>query len=158
MSANDYLLDLADSLGPAGTIFREAAESVAALQAGGKPSTWTPPSDTPRPRPEIPACWSWPRPYPGDLEEHSALEVWQDGRCAVCSWRPPAGGLVDDHDHDSGLRRGWLCRGCNTGEGVSRERVFALYRWRNPATIIGLELLYSGWGWERGRVVLRAWA
>lgn len=34
--------------------------------------------------------------------------------CEICGSRRP---LVFDHDHDTGLFRGWLCKNCNAGLG-----------------------------------------
>jgi hypothetical protein len=49
-------------------------------------------------------------------QEHDALYADQDGRCAICGDAHPKTGLgllVIDHDHDTGERRGLLCRRCN---------------------------------------------
>lgn len=68
-----------------------------------------------------------------------ALEELQQGRCGICergdSWTP----LHLDHDHDSGMIRGFLCRGCNLAEGKhSRwctDSPCAICAWRSaPAT------------------------
>ena len=76
------------------------------------------------------------------------LADWQDDRCAVC------GGRSDflDHDHKTGLVRGWLCHCCNTGEGSPTYIPgdwFERYREKNPATILGIEIRYfspfTGW-------------
>lgn len=60
------------------------------------PETWA--------RSERPPAW-WVR-----------VQLWnrQGGLCAVCRERP---GQVIDHDHDTGLARGLLCRSCNVQEG-----------------------------------------
>jgi hypothetical protein len=47
------------------------------------------------------------------------------GRCALC---PYAGLLVCDHDHTTGLTRGWLCRKCNTGLGKLGDTVESVGR------------------------------
>ncbi|WP_392838782.1 endonuclease domain-containing protein [Streptomyces sp. LN500] len=116
-----------------------------------------------------PACWSWlvpstlPDPgIPEDVSEQTAarllasyedletrqgvqLENWQDRRCAICG--RVSAGLVEDHDHQSGLVRGWLCHGCNVQEGSSHwqsrtDTTFAKYRQRPPTTILGLRVRY----------------
>ena len=49
-------------------------------------------------------------------DEHDALYVEQDGRCAICQEARPKTGLGClgiDHDHTTGERRGLLCRNCN---------------------------------------------
>lgn len=71
------------------------------------------------------------------------LSWWQDGRCAVCNVRGMH--LAEDHDHVSGLVRGYLCRSCNTREGLYGEpdaSPFARYRVKHPASILKLELRY----------------
>ena len=73
------------------------------------------------------------------------MRKWQDGRCAGCGL--PDSSLVEDHSHKTGLIRGYLCRSCNTLEGVSDNARWI--RWRagmNPATILGAKEIYDG-GW-----------
>ena len=69
------------------------------------------------------------------------LARWQDGRCAICG---KVRDLVCDHDHTTGLVRGWLCHSCNTTEGTNREpdTIFARYRECHPAAILGLTIRY----------------
>lgn len=86
----------------------------------------------------VPACVNWPIP-----ERGMSMAQWQDGRCAVCGFT--ATPLVTDHDHVTGLERGYLCRSCNTSEGQSGADIWR--RWRsgsNPAAILGVEVEYSG--------------
>jgi hypothetical protein len=73
--------------------------------------------------------------------DDSALARWQNGRCAICG---RVSDLVCDHDHETGLVRGWLCRSCNTTEGRNKEpdTIFARYRERPPAAILGLTIRY----------------
>lgn len=125
------------------------------------------------PRAEVPACWSWPATRPGRSDIHrrfwdgidttgysekamellqeaadaletdsEALTTWQDGRCAVCG--ETGRRLVIDHDHATGLVRGWLCFSCNTREGaaVGPGTVFIRYRKRPPTAILGLAIRY----------------
>lgn len=97
---------------------------------------------------ETPACWDWPLPS-DDLVEQCSYEnglllfEWQDGHCAVCGsdWHK----LVEDHDHKTGLVRGYLCRRCNSGEGRNREpdTIYSKYRNRNPASILGIREVYT---------------
>jgi hypothetical protein len=115
-----------------------------------------------------PICWSWPVPdgldnwtypqgsaideqLPGDVladllghpESRASVILyhWQDGRCAICGHRRD---LVEDHDHRTGLVRGYLCRGCNTQEGVygSCDSLFGRYRQRHPTSMLGLRIRY----------------
>lgn len=72
---------------------------------------------------------------------------WHQGQCAVCGTR--AGRHVTDHDHETGLVRGFLCWACNVMEPNAGENsdLFAPYRERPPAVICGVACLYdSGWG------------
>jgi hypothetical protein len=115
-----------------------------------------------------PICWGWSVPddpenwtYPqggaldqqlseealamamGDPEScgSAILSHWQNGRCAICGHRYE---LVEDHDHDTGLVRGYLCRGCNTQEGVHRgdDNLFGRYRRQHPTSMLGLRIRY----------------
>lgn len=93
---------------------------------------------------DSPACWTWPPPH-ADLIARVGLEAdllrhWQDGRCAACGILSDR--LVEDHDHRTGFIRGYLCRSCNTREGKGGGALLALYRERNPATILGVEEVY----------------
>jgi Recombination endonuclease VII len=89
-----------------------------------------------------PACWSWPPPVDSDGESpRKAMDNWQAGRCATCGH---VRHLVEDHDHETGLVRGWLCRRCNTAEGLNpySGRLWREYRERNPASICGVSERY----------------
>ena len=112
-----------------------------------------------------PACWDWPVTDThleqsarvreiGDLGDAYVaatrlLRHWQAGRCAVCGG--PESAEVLDHDHVTGLMRGRLCQSCNLLEGFASdpEDPCVLYRTRNPATILGVKMLYhspfTGW-------------
>ncbi|MEU9998042.1 endonuclease domain-containing protein [Streptomyces sp. NPDC050848] len=72
----------------------------------------------------------------------SMLSWWQAGRCALCGVATPD--LAEDHDHVSGLVRGYLCRSCNTREGLNGapDTPFGRYRAKHPTAILGLELRY----------------
>jgi hypothetical protein len=50
----------------------------------------------------------------------------QGGVCAICNEDDPTGGWVVDHDHDSGVVRGILCRKCNSGIGLLKDSVSVL--------------------------------
>ncbi len=119
-----------------------------------------------------PACWSWDVPpvktlemllaepgqprrepelrfmmrLPGWAEGNRFLEFHAD-RCAVCG---RAGAEVEDHCHDTGQVRGYLCRSCNVLEGRSSEPIFVRYRRRHPAAILAYYCLYDGVGWRQG--------
>lgn len=101
-----------------------------------------------------PDCWSWPVVELDDGSDEWALRValrdWHDGRCAVCGYRAPR--LVVDHDHDTGLVRGMLCRGCNSAEPHD-DGLFRKYRERPPAAILKVRLRYwdpfHGWAEPR---------
>lgn len=95
-----------------------------------------------------PACWFLPvpealsAPWPTSI----SLFEWQRGRCAICGeeHQPRSGSLVMDHDHTTGLVRGWLCGNCNAAEGHSTlDGRFLNYRHWPPADIVGLRLPYD---------------
>lgn len=94
-------------------------------------------------RPAEPACWGWLLPAsefkadPDDLLIF--LARWQAGRCATCGDKPDR--LVLDHDHATALVRGYLCHSCNISEAF-RGGIYADYRKKNPATMLGLEIVY----------------
>jgi hypothetical protein len=56
--------------------------------------------------------------YPLGRDAAAAMFKGQDGRCAICD---NESGLVVDHDHETGLVRGGLCRSCNTGLGLFHD-------------------------------------
>lgn len=45
----------------------------------------------------------------------------QDGRCAICLAHMPKGSAVVDHCHTTGIVRGLLCGGCNSGIGHLKD-------------------------------------
>lgn len=53
-------------------------------------------------------------------QKRAALQALQHDECAVCSKTGP---LEADHDHETGLLRGLLCKSCNVAEGSA---------WRSP--------------------------
>jgi hypothetical protein len=103
------------------------------------------------------ACWSWPVAgehlrRAGEARDCLHLEQarslawdllvdWQARRCAICGSRDDR---YLDHSHETGLVRGWLCHGCNIGEGLSHipGGQFERYREKNPATILGIKIRY----------------
>lgn len=92
---------------------------------------------------EEPACWSWPThesvrlalASPDQKTREDAFFDWHQGRCAVCGGNM-RGDLVEDHCYNSGMTRGYLCRGCNISEGSSPAPVFRKYREYPPAFIV----------------------
>jgi hypothetical protein len=92
----------------------------------------------------VPSCHRWKVPsgeVPPHLSATQALRRWQAGACALCSARPER--LLVDHCHLSGLIRGLLCTSCNTAEGLGDAPVFAAYRERPPAVMLGVEEQYG---------------
>jgi hypothetical protein len=74
-----------------------------------------------------PQCWNWPIPPETDDDPSDQLADFHSGRCGICgSLR--ASKL--DHDHRSGLVRGWLCRSCNLKEGHADGPTDIFARWR----------------------------
>jgi Recombination endonuclease VII len=103
----------------------------------------------------IPACWTWPLPDPADVafrlpaasqegqdDRVLLMAAWQADRCAVCGIPLPSSSVVD-HDHYTGLARGFLCRSCNTYEAFGSLVIFDRYRLVNPASVCGVEWLYA---------------
>lgn len=98
-----------------------------------------------------PICWLWDTAIPdGHDDDRSAFRAWHSGRCAVCGYRDAR--LVDDHDHETGLIRGLLCRSCNGREPYD-DGLFRKYRERPSAQILGIRLRYwdpfRGWALPR---------
>lgn len=48
--------------------------------------------------------------------------------CECCGQPPSKKGLHNDHDHESGKFRGWLCSNCNTGIGKLGDSIAGLER------------------------------
>lgn len=82
---------------------------------------------------------------------------WQGGRCAICG-KPQSKStkkLAIDHCHRTGVVRGLLCTGCNTGIGMlgddpSRIREAATYVERHgdmPKQHIGSDVASAESGW-----------
>jgi hypothetical protein len=60
--------------------------------------------------------------YGIEPEQYKQMHVDQDGKCAICGVEPKTKrGLHIDHCHDTGVIRGLLCGGCNTGIGLLQE-------------------------------------
>lgn len=114
-----------------------------------------------RTHPLVPACWEWTgvpdpatwtlppdllavAPELADCSDYCAgvmLREWQADRCAICGRRGLT--LLQDHDHATGLVRGYLCTSCNTREGFSLGGgPIGRYRERNPANMLGLRIRY----------------
>lgn len=75
------------------------------------------------------------RTYGITLEQYDEMLEAQGGVCRICGGTNPEGKRLHvDHGHDSGLVRGLLCNGCNTGLGLFKENVASL-----AAAIVYLE-------------------
>jgi Recombination endonuclease VII len=61
------------------------------------------------------------------VEEYEKLFEEQEGRCAICG-RDQETKLAVDHDHQTGERRGLLCKQCNVGLGYFRDDTAVLER------------------------------
>lgn len=94
----------------------------------------------------MPACANWPTPNDNHREwvwDDDPMYSWQDRRCGFCGWRCLNERLVRDHDHQTGLIRGYLCAGCNVHEAFSYSAAWQMWRdGCNPASILGIEEIY----------------
>lgn len=64
------------------------------------------------------------REYGLSAEEHLALRVVQDDKCVLCG----APQRDVDHDHETGMVRGLLCRKCNLGIGYFGDDPTLLFK------------------------------
>lgn len=78
-------------------------------------------------------------------EKRAALLARQGGKCAAC---PAQGRLVADHDHETGLLRGLLCRQCNIREGRHRSGLFAVDDPAIAAYLANPPAAGLGWLWD----------
>jgi hypothetical protein len=83
-----------------------------------------------------------------DMDPLSLLLSYQDGLCGICRRNEF---LVLDHDHVTGLVRGYLCSRCNTWEGSSDYPWIQEYRDNPPAVKMGIQLSYKEARLFRGR-------
>ncbi|MFJ1588324.1 endonuclease domain-containing protein [Streptomyces sp. NPDC088197] len=99
-----------------------------------------------------PACWFWPVPDLSTLpflDDATVPAAWQRDRCAICSVPGRRGGqqgtLVLDHDHVTGLSRGYLCHRCNKRESHSTpvDGRYPNYRRLPPTALLGLNFRYG---------------
>lgn len=97
---------------------------------------------------DVPAFAFWLMPDEDPVYEvwpHSTpLRAWQRGRCAMCQVTDFFDNrLVEDHDHESGLVRGLLCRSCNTSEPHNYSVAFVAWRAGfTPMKMLGLTETY----------------
>lgn len=68
------------------------------------------------------------RMYDITLEEYRSMVEVQNNCCAICGYHTTKeyGGLVVDHNHETGKVRGLLCKNCNTGIGLLQEETIVL--------------------------------
>lgn len=65
-----------------------------------------------------------------DIEDYNLLHIKQEGRCACCGKHQTEfeTRLAVDHCHTTGIIRGLLCFGCNTGIGKLGDNLEGLQR------------------------------
>lgn len=102
----------------------------------------------------IPAFMEWEPPTeyyaPVLWRGETPLKAWQAGRCGICGVGRDFYGRRHalDHDHDTGLVRGYLCTACNLREGLEPGGAFNLWRTgSNPCAMFGWLYLYMGSGY-----------
>lgn len=61
------------------------------------------------------------RKYGLSLEGLAQLKEQQNNQCGICGCWLTEGLLVVDHDHDTGVVRGLLCRWCNLAIGFLKD-------------------------------------
>jgi hypothetical protein len=124
--------------------FGPSARDNAISRHGGGP----PPAGIPRAAPYL--AWVVPprQAYATEPDALSALWQWQQGRCALCAKR--AAEL--DHDHATGLVRGWLCSLCNmrcARYARFQASPFCDYAKHPPTVLLGIVLQWRPVG-QRG--------
>ena len=89
-------------------------------------------------------------------QQYERLKDKQQGRCAICldPLILEAKRCVVDHCHVTGRIRGLLCRSCNTGLGMFREKTTRLAAARLYLAKVGMEAERP----ENGYDVIRNWA
>lgn len=78
------------------------------------------------------------------IKEYNALLKAQGGRCAICRCVPRSQRLAVDHNHQTGAKRGLLCKRCNhdllgaAHDDVDLLRAAVAYLERPPAVELGI--------------------
>lgn len=62
------------------------------------------------------------------LETHQQIYADQNGCCAICKRPVTYSDIHTDHNHETGIVRGLLCRGCNIGLGGFEDNPISLKR------------------------------
>ena len=60
---------------------------------------------------------------------HKSTQMPKAGACPLCCRFVPIGRWVLDHDHETGMMRGWICSDCNCGIGKGCESILVLENW-----------------------------
>lgn len=71
--------------------------------------------------------WRLRKRYGLSLDAYTELYERQDGRCAICLCRPEKKDIHLDHDHVTGVIRGFLCGRCNRGLGMFQDTAYLLH-------------------------------
>ena len=81
----------------------------------------------------------------GRAEKRAALMEMQGGACAVCG---AVVVLIVDHDHETGLIRGLLCRSCNIREGQMASGLLDVVYEDIAAYLAAPPAAGLGWRWD----------
>jgi hypothetical protein len=89
-----------------------------------------------------PVCWEWEVPDTfSSFNPFTRIEEWQAGRCGICGKLDT---LVMDHDHETDLCRGMICRSCNYHESVdSHSEPYASWRRVSVCSLLKIDLPYT---------------
>ena len=63
-----------------------------------------------------------------DKDTYNTLLKLQNEKCLICQLYSLDSALAVDHNHETGMVRGLLCRNCNLGLGYFKDNITSLMR------------------------------